>query len=388
MSASLPHVPADTVLRHVSAPLAAPKTHPRSTRKAAGLTIRPTLVAFVRQFLVALPAAAVLTLLCLSGTWNGSIAAAQQDSSQPAAPSPAKKIPRIGVLLFSTPERDANFGVFVRHLRELGYVEGRNVVFEYRYADARPERLPALAAELAATAPDVIVAIGGDVAPVAKRASPPSIPIVALTSADPVRGGLVASLGRPGGNVTGVTLLATDLAAKRVQLLAEALPDARRVAFFWNPDHADDEWAETRRAATQLGIDLVPLPVRRPEDLAGAFDAAVRAEPQAVIVVASRLTNLSARRILDFAAEHRLPVVAGWGPWSRGGGLLTYGPNVDESARRMADHVGRILNGADPAELPVEQPTAFELVINLKTARALGLEIPPTLLARADEVIE
>jgi putative ABC transport system substrate-binding protein len=296
-------------------------------------------------------------------------------------------VARLGVLLFGTPATDPMLGPFQAGLRELGYIEGRNLVVDYRYAEGRAERLPGLAAELVRAYPDVLVALGGDIAPIAKNATG-SIPIAAFTSGDPIRGGLVASLNRPGGNLTGVTLLATDLAAKRLELLAEILPRMRRVAFLWNPDHADDDLMETRLASTALQVELVPLPVRTSDDLDPAFNTAIGADADALIVVLSRLTAFNAERIARFAVENRLPLVSSWGPWVKSGGLLGYGPNIDEHARRLAVYVDKMLRGANPADLPIEQPVKFELIVNQKAAKALGLTIPPALLARADEVIE
>jgi len=297
------------------------------------------------------------------------------------------EIARLGVLLFGTPATDTALGPFLAGLRELGYAHGRNLAIEYRYAEAHPERLAGLAAELVRDDLNVLVAIGGDVAPAAKDATT-SIPVVFLTSSDPVRAGLIVSLNHPGGNLTGVTLLATDLAAKRLEFLVEAAPQVHRVALLFNPAHADNDLAETQRAATALKLDVIPLAVRRPDDLDPAFRAAIEARADALVVVASRLTTYTATRITRFATESRLPLVSGWGLWVKSGGLMTYGPNIDESARRMAYYVDKILKGTKPAELPVEQPTKVELAVNLKTAKALGLRVPDMLLASADEVIE
>jgi putative ABC transport system substrate-binding protein len=295
-------------------------------------------------------------------------------------------IARVGVHLFGTRHADPNLAAFQLGLRELGYVEGRSLAFDYRFAEGKPERLPGLAADLVRLGPALIVALGGEVAPAAQQATA-TIPIVVLTSADPVRGGLVASLSHPGGNVTGVTLLATDLAAKRAQLLSEIAPRLSRVAFLRNPDHADDELEETQRAAAPLGWELIPLEVRRLEDFDAAFATAVTERAEALIAVASSLTLLGAGRISEFAASNRLPLVSGWRPWVKTGAVLTYGPSLGDGARRAGVYVDKILNGAKPADLPVEQPMKFELVINLKTAQALGLTIPPTLLFRANEVL-
>jgi putative ABC transport system substrate-binding protein len=304
-----------------------------------------------------------------------------------AARAQQAKIPRLGVLLLSTPQADRQMGAARRALRDLGYVEGDNLVIEYRYAEGRPERLNDLATALVRASPDVLFALGGDVTPAAIKATP-TIPIVFTSSADPVQLGFVASLARPGGNATGVTFLLAELASKRLELLKEMAPQISRVGVLWNPDHPDNEPREAERAALPLKVELRPMPVRGPDDFVGAFRAAIEAQVDALYVVSSRLTQLNLGRIVDFAAKARLPLAGGWGAWAHEGGLMSYGPNIDDMTRRAVTYVDRILKGAKPAELPVQQPTRFELVINLKTAKTLGLEIPPTLLARADQVIE
>ena len=298
-----------------------------------------------------------------------------------------EKVPRIGVLLFETPERDPNFGAFRRGLRDLGYVESQNIVFEYRYASGNPERLRQLAAELVAIKPDVIFALGGDVAPLV-RAATSTIPIVMAVSTDPVQSGLVASLARPGGNITGVTFVSSDLAAKRLQFLRDMAPNLTRVAVIWNPDHVDPEYRETQVAAKSLGIQVQSLEVRTPEDFDAAFRAAIEARAEGLIPVSSRLMSANRLRIIQFASQHRLLVSSGYGPWAREGALFSYGPDLNAITRRAAAYVDKILRGAKPLELPVEQPTRFQLVINNKTAKALGLEVPSRLLNVADEVIE
>jgi putative ABC transport system substrate-binding protein len=307
-----------------------------------------------------------------------------------AGPLPGKaqqaKVARVGVLLFGTPDTDA-FPVIRRGLSALGYVEGQNVLFEHRYAEGRPERLANLASDLVRSNPDLIIAAGGDVAPFAKQTTG-TIPIVMITSADPVQGGLVASLARPGGNVTGLTFVSSDLAGKRLQFLKEAAPGVTRVGVLWNPNHPDGEFPATQAAGHSLGVQIQSLEVREADDFAGAFVAATRYRMEAVVVVSSRLMTLNRARILDVAAQNRLLLVSGWGPWAAQGGLLSYGPDLDAVIRRSAAYVDRILKGAKPADIPVEQPTRFELVINLRTAKALGLTISPALLLRADHVIE
>ena len=298
-----------------------------------------------------------------------------------------KKVARLGVLLFSSPNADPSLPAFLKGLTDLGYVEGRNLTTVYRYADGKPERLASLANELVALRPDVIFALGGDVAPFVITATN-SIPIVMAASFDPVQSGLIASFARPGGNVTGVTFVSSELAAKRMQFIKAAIPGLSRVAILWNPDHVDPEYRETQAAGKVLGVHVQSLEVRGPEDFDAAFTAATNERAEAIIVVSARLMTLNRSRILDFASRKRLPVVAGWGPWVETGALLSYGPDVSASVYRAATHVDGILRGASPAELAVEQPTKLDLMINLKTAKALGLSIPPTLLLRADKVIE
>ena len=203
-----------------------------------------------------------------------------------------------------------------------------------------------------------------------------------------MRLGFVASLARPGGNATGITLLLDELASKRLELLKQAAPRISRVGFLWNPDHADNELPEAERAAASLGIELKPLTVRGPADFDGAFMAATQARVDALYVVSSRLTLQNLGRILNFAAENRLPLAGGFGAWAKQHGLLSYGPNVEDMTRRAVAYIDRILKGTKPGELPVEQPTKFEFLINLKTVKAVGLDVPPMLLTRADEVIE
>ena len=306
-----------------------------------------------------------------------------------AAPLAAEgqQIHRIGVLLFSTPTTDPQLEAFRKGLRELGYVEGRNVTFDYAFADGHPERLPQLAVELVSRRPDLIFALGGDVAPYAKSATT-SIPIVVAVSVDPVMSGLVGGLARPGGNVTGVTFVQSELAGKRIQLLKEAAPAVSRVGVIWNPRHPDGELESTWNAARSLGVEVKSLEVRGTADFDQAFETVARERVQAVIVVSSRLMSLNRQRILDFAARNRLVLVSGWGAWAAEGALLSYGPELDVVVRRAASYVDKILKGAKPADLPIEQLTKFDLVINLKTAKALGLKLPASLLGRADQVIE
>jgi putative ABC transport system substrate-binding protein len=302
------------------------------------------------------------------------------------AQAPGRTV-RLGVLLFSDPGSDPNFRAFRDGMRELGYVEGRNLVIDYRYAEGRPERLPDLAGEIVRMRPDIIVAQGGDVAPFAKRATD-TIPIVFSSSADPVRAGLVASLGRPGGNATGVTFITADLAGKRLQLLKEIAPRVSRLAVFWNPDHFDDEFRETQAAAGPLGMQILSLEARTAADFEQAYQSALAWKADAATAVPSRATLRHRDALTAFALKHQMPMTGGWGLWAESGALVSYGPDVNVMVRRCATYVDRIAKGAKPADLPVEQPTKFDLVVNVKTAKALGLTVPQSLLLRADRVIE
>jgi len=321
-------------------------------------------------------AAAVLGLMLLASTH---VAHAQA--------SPAGKAARIGVLLFSGPATEPNLAALVAGLRGLGYEEGRNLRLEYRSAGGHPERFREMALELVALQPDVIVVLGGDMVPTARDATR-TIPIVMLTSNDPVEAGVIDSYARPGGNLTGVAFVSSETGAKRLQFLKEAMPTLKRVAVLWNPDHPDGEYRDIESAGRRLGVDVESLEVRRPEDFPGAFQTAARARAEAVMVVSSRLMNLNRKRILEFVGQQRVPLVSGWGAWATAGGLLSYGPDLDVLAQRAAAHVDKILKGAKPSELPVEQPSRFELVVNLKTARDLGIRMPSSLVGRADQVIE
>jgi putative tryptophan/tyrosine transport system substrate-binding protein len=304
-----------------------------------------------------------------------------------AEAQPAGKVARLGVLVFSTPAADPNLPAFLGGLRDLGYVEGRNIALEYRYAEGQPERVSELALQIASLKPDVFVVLGGDMVPFVRNATG-TVPVVMLTSHDPVEAGMVASFARPGGNVTGVAFVSSETAGKRLQFLKEAVPSLTRVAVLWSPDHPDGEYRNTEATARRLGIHIQSLEVRRPGDFEGAFQAAMRERAEALVVASSRFMNSNRRRVEEFASRQRIPLVTGWGPWARAGSLMSYGPDLDTLARRAATHVDKILKGAKPADLPVEQPTKFELVINLQTAKALGLTIPQSVLLRADQIIE
>jgi len=274
-------------------------------------------------------------------------------------------------------------------LQERGYVEGKTVRYTGRWAEAKLERLPKYAAELVQLKVDLIVTLGGPASEAAARATT-TIPIVTAGAGDVVGTGLVASLARPGGNLTGITDQAIELSAKRLEMLKEAVPKAVRVAVLWN---ADDlamtlRYREIDRAAHTLGVTIQPLGVREPNDFDAAFSAMVRDRPDALFLVTDSLTILNRRRVLEFAAAYRIPAMYEFSFLVRDGGLMSYGPDLDDSFRRAAFYVDRIFRGAKPGELPVEQPIRFYLVVNLKTARALGLTIPQSILIRADEVIQ
>jgi len=281
---------------------------------------------------------------------------------------------------------------FRQGLRDLGYVEGRNVVIEYRDAQGKLERLPALAAELVALKVDVIFAPGTQHALAAKQATT-SIPVVFADIADPVARGLVTSLARPGGNITGLANLQTDLVGKWLELLKQAVPRLNQVAFLWEPgylpERAQRDLQERAEAAAKAaGVRLRFVEVRGSADLDRAFSDMVRARVDALIVWGGIMFIYERQRIAELAAKNRLPGAYTMSEFVDAGGLLSYAPNIADNFRRAAGYVDKILKGAKPADLPVEQPTKFELVVNLKTAKALGLTIPPSLLQRADRVIE
>ncbi len=312
-----------------------------------------------------------------------------------AAPLPAHaqqpaRVPRIGFLSpFSPSENPLWRQAFRQGLRDLGYMEGQDIAIEYRYAEGRPERLPDLAAELVRLKVDIIVAESTPASLAAKQATA-TIPIVMTIVADPMATGLVSSLARPGGNITGMSLQFPELAAKRLQLLQEVVPKVSRVAVLWNPDNAYIALVmkETEAAARVLGVRLESLEVRAPDDFERAFQVATRRRAGALLVLDDFLTVLHHTRIAALAVKSRLPSMAGVTEFAKAGGLMVYGANLPDISRRAATYVVKILKGAKPADLPIEQPTKFELVINLKTAKALGLTIPQSVQIRADEVIQ
>jgi putative ABC transport system substrate-binding protein len=305
----------------------------------------------------------------------------------------AAKFTRIGYLstnLAATPHRPE---AFRQGLRVLGYVEGRNLVIEYRDAEGKVERLPALAAELVALKVDVIVTDGGTVAAVAAQQATRTVPIVFAGVGDPVTSGLVTNLARPGGNVTGLSTLTAELVGKRLELLTQAVPGVGQVAVLRLPgalgERTDkDMLTGAEVAARGLGVRLQFVEARGPADFDRAFSDMTRARAGALTVQPSNMFLREHRRLVDLAAKNRLPAVYPSREYVDAGGLMAYGANFADSCRRAATYVDKILKGAKPGDLPVEQPTTFELVINLKTARTLGLTIPPSVLSRADQVIE
>ena len=298
------------------------------------------------------------------------------------------KIPRVGALTFAKAASDtpADQG-FRQGLRDLGYVEGRTIVVDYRWAEGKPERYPALVSDLLRVPPDVILLISQSALP-ALRAATTTIPVIAATLSDPVREGLAASLARPGGNITGLTLVSDETMAKRLQILKEAIPSASRVALLHNPRPQAANPAIYETAATTLGVRLQVMETRDRTDIERAFAAMGQDRVHAVLLSQDILFVEEGRRIGELALKHRLPTMSGETGYAVAGGLMNFGPSLFDNFRRAAVFVDKVLKGAKPGDLPIEQPTKFEFVVNLKTARALGLATPPSVLARADQVIE
>jgi ABC-type uncharacterized transport system substrate-binding protein len=299
----------------------------------------------------------------------------------------AKKIPRIGLLVPSSSDftrKDA----FLQGLRDLGYVEGKNIAIEYRYTEGELNRLPDLAAELVRLNVDVIVTAAISSVRAAKKATA-TIPIVFASVGDAVDSGLVSSLARPGGNATGLTFLAPELDGKRLELLKEAFPKITKVAFLWRmPAARADPFKEAEAVAKTLGLRLQSVGVRGPDDFESAFKAAKSGGADALIVISNPLSNTYRARIVDLAAKNRLPGIYPSTDFVEDGGLMSYGADILDNWRRAATYVDKILKGAKPADLPVEQPKKFQFVINLKAANQIGLTFPPNVLARADKVIK
>jgi ABC-type uncharacterized transport system substrate-binding protein len=296
---------------------------------------------------------------------------------------------RIGFLGTTTPVAWTSWtDAFVNRLRELGRIEGRTVTIEYRWADSRPERLSEIAAEFARLRVDVIFTAGA-LSALATRKATTDVPIVFALANNPVSSGLVASLARPGGNVTGLSTQGTDTVGKRLGLMGELVPDLRRWAVMANADFPDAvmELGEMRAAAMPLGLEITELAIRRADDIAPSFHG-LKGRVDALYVCVDPLVLAHRTRINELALDTRLPTMHSFREYAAAGGLMSYGPNVPDLFRRSADFVDKILRGAKPADIPIEQPTKFELIINLRTAKALAIDVPPTLLARADEVIE
>jgi putative ABC transport system substrate-binding protein len=306
-----------------------------------------------------------------------------------AAGAQQSRVPLIGFLGPGTSSSAEALGAFRQGLREAGYVEGRNVAIEYRWAEGRYDRLPALVAEFVGLKAAVIVP-AGNVAAIAAKAGTTTIPVVFLSGADPVKNGLVASLSRPGGNLTGVTGLTNDLMAKRVQLLHELVPTANLIGFLVNPNNPNTEpdTRDVRAASDTLGLKVFVVGAGTDSDLDGAFTTLAHQRVGALLVKPDAFFMGRAEQLVAFAARHALPTLFSERASVTAGGLMSYATSSTDAYRVLGVYSGRILKGAKPADLPVQQPTKFELVINLKTAKALGLVVPQALLARADEVIE
>jgi putative tryptophan/tyrosine transport system substrate-binding protein len=323
--------------------------------------------------IVCLTLCAMLFALCLPA-----------EAQQPA------KIPRIGVLsLGPAAIPSTRVEAFRQGLRDLGYVEGKNLAIEYRFAEGNFKRLRELAADLVALKVNVIMTWGTPQILAVKQATN-TIPIVMAFSADPVRDGFVASLARPGGNITGLSSLSPELSGKRLELLKETFPQLARVGVLWDPADpgATANVKETETAGQALGVQVQPLEVRSQKDFQNAFKAANEGRARALILQQTNLTNTHRKEIVELATKHRLPTMLGESGIMDTGGLMSYGPNYSDLFRRAAIYVNKILKGAKPTDLPVEQPTKFEFIINLKAAKQIGLTIPPNVLARADKVIK
>ena len=300
-----------------------------------------------------------------------------------------RAMPVIGYLASGSPDSSApSVTGFRQGLSETGYVEGQSVVIEYRWAEGRYDRLPALAANLVDLRVDVIVA-SGSTAPRAAKNATSAIPIV-FAGGDPVAGGLVASFARPGGNLTGFSLMVGELMPKRLELLSDLIPQARSIALLVNPNSASTERTirDLQEAARAKGVQLIILKAGTESEIEGAFGSLVERQAHALLVGADPFFNSRREQLVALASRHAVPAIYEWREFVTSGGLISYGPSLTSIYRQLGIYAGRIVKGAKPADLPVQQPTTFELVVNLKTAKALGLTVPQTILARADEVIE
>jgi putative tryptophan/tyrosine transport system substrate-binding protein len=297
------------------------------------------------------------------------------------------KLPRLGFLTAGTDS--PGLPALTESLRQSGWIDGKTIVIEYRYAENRNDRLPDLAADLVHLNVNVIVA-AGTLAPLAAKHATTTIPIVMTSAGDPLESGLVASLAQPGGNVTGLSLMMSELSGKRLQLLKELMPGLSRVAVIWNSTnpYTTIVFKQTQDAARTLGIEVQSLAVKDPADFEAVFELARQKRADALCTIDDPLTVSQLSQIVNFAAANRLPAIYGLREFAKAGGLMAYGASIPDLYRRAATYVDKILRGAKPGELPVEQPTRFDLTINLKTAKTLGLTVPQTLLVAADEVIE
>ena len=306
----------------------------------------------------------------------------------PLAARAQKSLPRIGWLVYG----EATLGPVDQSLKDalaqVGLVDGRNIEIVFRYANGKTDQLARLAFELVAQKPNLLLGVGGDVIKPLFEASKGDIPIVGGVSDNPMRAGIAVSLARPSKNFTGITFLTDEMAAKRMEFLKEVAPNARRVAVIFNPQHFDDEVTFARRGAESLGIKLTTHPINSAADLDPALLAASAEGADSLFIISSRLTGIVAAKIAQHGQERRLPVIASWREFAASGALLSYGPSRVFEAKRLVGYVQKVLSGAKPADLPIEQPVKFELVINLKTAKALGLNVPLPLLDRADELID
>jgi putative ABC transport system substrate-binding protein len=305
---------------------------------------------------------------------------------------PAGQIPVIGYLSPVVPQNNTDFRLeaFRHGMRDLGYEEGRDYRLELRWGEGRLERMPALAAELVKLKVRIIVASSSPSVLAAKDATR-AIPIVMPTSSDPVAEGLAASLARPGGNITGISTMAPELGAKRLEMLRQVLPKrSHSVGVLWNPAYKGmgARYQEARSAGSAVGVDVRSIEVRDSREMEAAFDSVVRDRPDGLLLLADPLTMSLRARIVEFAREKKLPAIYETREFADAGGLMSYGPNISEQSRRSAYYVDRILKGAKPGDLPIEQPTRIELIVNLRTARALGITIPQAILSNADQVIE
>ena len=314
----------------------------------------------------------------------------------PAEAQQSGKIPRVGVL-FIGGRNQPHLESFKQGLKERGYTEGKNILLDYRYAEGNVDRLPSLAAELVQLKVDVIVTTSGNSARAATRVTR-TIPIVLTTGADPVKSGLAESLAKPGGNVTGLSVIEEDLSGKRVEILKETFPKMTRMAYLWNPlavsyseagaPSANPSYVQAKKAAETLGVQLLSYKVRTLAEIEKAFADMPKVRPHALLVLQSPVMTLNSKRIVDLALEQQLPGMYPSNQFAQEGGLMAYGPLIGDLYRRAATYVDKILKGAKPADLPVEQPMKFEFIINLKAAKQIGLTIPPNVLARADKVIK